>query len=138
MATPNPQPNATEQPWHIGDRIRKIREMCGYRDNRSGFADLLGIHRDSLAKYERNSGAPKKAVINSIELATGARPEWILRNETPIFKEGFGPEPVTGAYQTSRNPRTGGAEIIPIRGTVEATVAAQGSDQDQDQAAAAA
>lgn len=43
---------------------------------------------------------------------------------------------VTGAYQTSRNPRTGDARITPIRATVETTAASQGSDQDRAAAAA--
>lgn len=83
--------STTRDPWTVGDRIRKLREDAGFYDNRNGFASLIGVHRDSLGKYERSAEAPKTAVVNSIVLATGARPEWILRGELPVYKADAGP-----------------------------------------------
>lgn len=51
------EPTRDEQPFHLGDRIRKAREHVDM--DRQTFAETVGIHRDTLAKYEETGKAKR-------------------------------------------------------------------------------
>ena len=84
---------AHEQPFHMGDRIRKARELVDM--DRQTFAETIGIHRDTLAKYE-DSGKAKRSALITIAWATPVRLEWLESGELPFLKVGpAGIEPTT-------------------------------------------
>jgi DNA-binding XRE family transcriptional regulator len=74
-----------EQPFHSGDRIRKAREYVG--QDRQTFAETIGIHRDTLAKYEETGKAKRSALI-SIAWASKVRLEWLETGELPWVDAG--------------------------------------------------
>ena len=59
----------------MGDRLRKARELTG--QDRQAFAETIGIHRDSLTKYETDKQPPKSPVVTAWALATGVDPKWL-------------------------------------------------------------
>ncbi len=75
------------QPFHVGDRIRKARE-CVDQD-RQTFAETIGIHRDTLAKYEE-TGKAKRSILISVAWNTPVRLEWLESGELPWLKVGLG------------------------------------------------
>lgn len=86
--TAHTQP-APEQPFHMGDRIRKARELTG--QDRQTFAETVGIHRDTLAKYEETGKAKRSALI-SIAWATPVRLEWLESGMLPWLKSDESPQ----------------------------------------------
>ena len=81
------------QPFHMGDRIRKARELVN--QDRQTFAETIGIHRDTLAKYE-DTGKAKRSALISIAWSTPVRLEWLETGELPFLKVGpAGIEPTT-------------------------------------------
>lgn len=94
------QPLPEEQPFHVGDRMRKARELVGA--DRQTFAETLGIHRDTLAKYEE-SGKAKRSVLISVAWNTPVRLEWLESGELPWLKVGpTGFEPMTSTVEDER------------------------------------
>ena len=89
--TLNPSPDMGN-PFHKGDRIRKARELAGYKDI-SSFADMTGLDRGSLGKYEATGDVPRRSTIKTIAMATGVRSEWLETGTGPIFggPSGSGP-----------------------------------------------
>lgn len=79
--------NATEpepsQPFHTGDRVRKARELVG--EDRLTFAETIGVHRETLARYEE-SGKVKRSVLIAIAWHTPVRLEWLETGELPWLK----------------------------------------------------
>lgn len=71
------------QPFHAGDRIRKARELTGM--DRQTFAEKVGIHRDTLAKYEETGKAKRSALI-SIAWATPVELGWLETGALPWLK----------------------------------------------------
>jgi transcriptional regulator with XRE-family HTH domain len=68
--------NATRAPeFTIGDRLRKAREMAGF--DKLQFAEELGIHRDTIARYEAGTAGYKKMVLMAWASATGVELDWI-------------------------------------------------------------
>lgn len=59
----------------MGVRLRLSRETTGL--DRSAFAERIGIHRDSLAKYETDRAVPRPPVLGAWALATGVDLGWI-------------------------------------------------------------
>ena len=88
--TPAPQ---YDQPFHAGDRIRKARELIG--EDRQTFAETIGVHRDTLAKYEE-TGTAKRTALISIAWNTPVRLEWLETGELPWLKSDLpdSPRPV--------------------------------------------
>lgn len=91
-------PAPAEQPFHMGDRIRKAREHVGM--DRQTFAETIGIHRDTLAKYEETGRAKKSALI-SVAWNTPVRLEWLESGALPWLKEDDdAPTPATNLRTT--------------------------------------
>ena len=93
MAESKRRPTPEAQPFHAGDSIRKAREYV--EQDRQTFAETIGIHRDTLAKYEE-TGKAKRSVLISVAWNTPARLEWLESGELPWLKVGpTGIEPMT-------------------------------------------
>lgn len=88
--TATPLDTPTEQPFHMGDRIRKAREHVGM--DRQTFAELIGVHRETLAKYEETGKAKKSALI-SVAWNTPIRLEWLESGALPWLKDPEGSTP---------------------------------------------
>lgn len=95
------------QPFHAGDRIRKAREYID--QDRQTFAETIGIHRDTLAKYEE-TGKAKRSVLISVAWNTPVSLEWLESGELPWLKVGPGGlEPPTSTVEYGRL-----ADILPF------------------------
>jgi hypothetical protein len=92
MSTQQSPKELNENPFHTGDRIRKARELAGFGTSRkTEFADLLGVDRGSLAKYE-DGGKVKRSVLISIAWNTPVNLDWLETGHGPVLKGGEGPE----------------------------------------------
>ena len=76
-----------ESPFHVGDRIRKVREIVGFGTHKTEFARIIGTDRGTLAKYEAGNQRPKDTVLSAIAYATGARLEWLRYEKGPVFEK---------------------------------------------------
>ena len=87
-------------PFHMGDRIRKARELCDM--DRQTFAELIGIHRQTLQKYEETGQKVKRAMLISVAWNTPVRLEWLESGELPWLKEGEDPHPASPSAEKRR------------------------------------
>jgi DNA-binding XRE family transcriptional regulator len=97
-------------PFHMGDRIRKARELT--KQDRQTFADTIGIHRDTLAKYEE-TGITKRAALISVAWNTPVRLQWLESGELPWLKE-VGPAGFEPATSTVKSVRLNAVETLAI------------------------
>lgn len=88
--TTNSNPSGADA-FHKGDRIRKARELAGFRDIKS-FADVTGLDRGTLGQYEATGEVPRRGTIKSIALATKVRLDWLETGVGPMYNEGDGPD----------------------------------------------
>lgn len=65
----------------IGERIQAIR---GKR-SREAFAAELGIHPQTLARYEKGERLPDSSVLENLSKKCGVSPMWLLLGEGQIF-----------------------------------------------------
>lgn len=72
--------------FHLGDRMRKAREIAGFGTRAQAFAELIGISRDTLRFYESGKTRPKAPVLRSWAEATG------VSLQTLIGPDGDGPD----------------------------------------------
>lgn len=63
----------------IGDRIKEIR---GAR-SREDFAEMAGVHPNTLARWEKGERSPKSDFILFLVEKMGFSPEWVLTGEGP-------------------------------------------------------
>ena len=81
----------------MGDRLRKARELTGM--DRKEFAETIGIHRDSLAKYEADKQPPRPPVVAAWALSTGVDVGWlrtgVASEEGPDEPSGQSPRKIT-------------------------------------------
>lgn len=90
-------PNTGRVPeFTLGDRLRKARELTGY--DRQQFAAVIGVHRESVAKYETGRQTPRQPVLAAWSLATGVDLTWLRNGQTP------GPESGPGGSSTVEPP----------------------------------
>lgn len=90
----------------LGSRIKRVRGGMF----QSNFAEQLGIHKNSLSRYERDVGQPDAQFIKSICTKFDINTNWLLFGEGPM-KEGDPPEARTGLEPP---PKSGTA---PLAGT---------------------
>jgi transcriptional regulator with XRE-family HTH domain len=62
-----------------GDRLRKARELAGFE--RAQFASELGVHRQSIARYEHDDAEPSRPVVVLWGLLTQVDVEWLMTGE---------------------------------------------------------
>lgn len=60
----------------LGDRLRKARESAHME--MKDLADLIDIHRQSVASYEQGKSMPKRHVLLSWSMVTGVDLRWIV------------------------------------------------------------
>ncbi|MFN3708793.1 helix-turn-helix domain-containing protein [Microcella sp.] len=63
-----------------GDRLRKARELTGL--DQKAFAETMGLHRDSVRKYE-TTGQIKKYVLKAWAEETGVDEDWLEHGDEP-------------------------------------------------------
>jgi transcriptional regulator with XRE-family HTH domain len=71
----------------LGERIREVRSRKGL--NRYEFAAMLGIHPQTLFKYEKNIRTAKSDVIKKIAETFSISVEWLLSGtgDVPVKTE---------------------------------------------------
>ena len=67
--------------WTLGDRLRKAREMTGLEATQ--FADEIGVHRQSIANYEKGKTRPRRIVLQAWAVRTGVSLEWLQTGVNP-------------------------------------------------------
>jgi len=63
----------------MGDRLRKARELAGLKQEE--LAEILGVARMSMYRWERGVSVPRRPVLISWALRTGVPYEWLLTGE---------------------------------------------------------
>ena len=61
--------------FSVGDRFRKARELTGM--SRGEFAARLGVHRETVTRYEEVGSTKPQAVAAWAEI-TGVDPDWLM------------------------------------------------------------
>lgn len=67
--------------WTLGDRLRKAREAAGL--SQTELADLAGISRRSISKYESDDARPKRPQLIAWAMATGVPLSWLQDGDAP-------------------------------------------------------
>ncbi len=73
--------------WTVGDRIRKERERLEIEQVE--LADLTGMSRTTISKWENGVTTPGRAGAKLLALAFGCPEDWLL--EGVVRPEGFEP-----------------------------------------------
>lgn len=68
-------------PETLGDRLTRARKHAGI--HKQDLADIIGIGRNSVGRYEADESTPSRPVIISWALATGVDPDWLGGHEVP-------------------------------------------------------
>ena len=64
---------------HIGERIRYVRSARGW--SQSHLAELAGMKKAQLSRYEVGASTPRSEVIHRIATALGVAPGWLKDGE---------------------------------------------------------
>lgn len=64
----------------IGERIKMVRGSMKLID----FAELIGIGKSSLSRYENNQGSPDAVFITALYKKCGVEPLWLLTGNGEI------------------------------------------------------
>lgn len=67
----------------IGQRIKKVRKELGLTQEE--FANKLGLHRNTIKKYENGESIPSTKFLKLLEYEFGINPRWILKGEGEMF-----------------------------------------------------
>ena len=73
--------------WTVGDRIRKERDRLGL--DQDELADVTGMSRTTISKWENGTTEPSKAGIKLLSIAFGCPEEWLAAGV--VRPEGFEP-----------------------------------------------
>ncbi|MFM0306291.1 helix-turn-helix domain-containing protein [Paraburkholderia sp. RL17-383-BIF-A] len=66
----------------LGDRIRHIRSARGW--SQAHLAELVGMKKAQLSRYEVGASAPRPEVVHRIASALGVSQAWLADGEAPI------------------------------------------------------
>ena len=91
--TVHEQPTGRWHEWTIGDRLRIARESVTERQK--DFAEISGIARGTISRYENDATRPKVVYVRQWALATGYSFEWLMTGTIPGHNPDGSP-PVTG------------------------------------------
>lgn len=95
-------PAALVPEFSFGDRLRKARELAGY--DRTELGEALGIHRQTISRYENDEATPTQSVIVVWGLITQVDLAWIQTGVcTPRDSNS---EPTVSRPVTKRRPQT--------------------------------
>jgi transcriptional regulator with XRE-family HTH domain len=109
LITLPPQANAVVPEFSMGDRLRKAREHAGLEQ--VDLAKTLGIHRQTISRYERNAAMPIASVIVVWALVTQVDLLWLQTGCTPRDSNS---EPTDSRFKDRRRPRREIARTGPI------------------------
>ncbi|WP_235824299.1 XRE family transcriptional regulator [Brucella anthropi] len=70
----------------LGARLRELRRKLGDPE-RDGFADQLGVSKNTLASYERGETEPTASVLDAYRQNFGANVLWIVTGDGAMFTE---------------------------------------------------
>lgn len=90
--TPQTSPSGKWHEWTRGDRLRVARESV--TPSQADFAEITGIGRNTISRYENNFPA-KPIYVRQWALATGFSFEWLMFGRIPDAPV---PGPVTQGY----------------------------------------
>ena len=91
------------EPWTLGDRLRKAREVAGYRNRTREFAELVDISGNTLRRYEDDETVPKRHVLIAWADITHFPLEWLETGQVSAH-----PLPINNdRYATLRTVRPG-------------------------------
>lgn len=77
---------------NLGKRLEIAREHAGMRQG--DLANVLGIQRTAISKYEQEKQRPTRAIVMAWALATGVRFDWLSADDFPLVKHtGSGDDP---------------------------------------------
>lgn len=62
----------------LAERLIEVREKLGYLENRTGFAERLGLVPDTLGSYERGVAAPAPDVLARYHKEFGVNISWLV------------------------------------------------------------
>lgn len=98
-------------------RIKKLREKLGL--SQQEFADIIGIHLQSISRWERGTIVPSVEAIATIAEEFGADPLWLLMGEGSMFKNARYTEDlktikVTCPEQETRPFEAGDTELVGV------------------------
>lgn len=74
--------------WTVSDRLRKAREVRGYRQQE--LADRMGLTRRTIGALERGETKIERRNLLAWAMATGVPPEWLEHGWAP---RGSNPQP---------------------------------------------
>jgi transcriptional regulator with XRE-family HTH domain len=66
-----------QDPWTLGDRLRKARELAGYKYQILKFCEKVDISDNSLRRYEDDVIVPRGHVFVAWSQVTGMSVEWL-------------------------------------------------------------
>lgn len=69
----------------LANRIKKLREKLDF--SQQEFADIIGIHLQSISRWERGTIVPSVEAIVTIAEKFGVDPLWLLMGEGAMFKK---------------------------------------------------
>jgi phage repressor protein C with HTH and peptisase S24 domain len=67
-------------------RLKQLRKALRY--NQRDFAAKIGVHLQTLSRYERGEFAPSSALLDAISRQFNANLNWLISGEGPMFNAG--------------------------------------------------
>lgn len=101
----------------LSDRLRKAREEAGIHEKQE-FADLVGIHRDSVARYEAGKSVPRRPVLAAWAMATGVDLDWLTNGETPPSGGGVLESRLSESNRRPSHYKPGSRPVVDLVATV--------------------
>lgn len=74
--------------WDIHDRLLKARKAAGMEQDE--LAQLTGLSRRSIGRYETGQSEPRRSSLILISFATGVSLDWLETGKTPADDNGGG------------------------------------------------
>lgn len=101
------------EPWTLGDRLRKSRELAGYRNRTREFCEKVDISDNSRRRYETDVTVPPLHVIIAWSVVTEMSVDWLLTGEMPVT----GASPLASQHLAGYNDRC--AEFLELDADAE-------------------
>jgi len=112
----------------IGDRIAHIRGGM----SQAAFANMIGVHKNSLGNYERGERTPDASFLLKL-MAAGFNPNWVLSGEGAMRLEGIADQVAEGDTQYSAAAEPAGSrEFSYVNRVLVGASAGYGSVVDEE------
>jgi transcriptional regulator with XRE-family HTH domain len=100
-----------------GDRITRLREARHM--SRKALAEALGVHPNTIARYERGDRPPAGDLLLAMREHLGISPLWILSGEDPMLVDERKPDPPPIIQLPWRRGDQPAAPPLPVTGLAE-------------------